>query len=107
MSCCKKKIVNKNGDVEVKNSKFSHPFIVRLLLYLFITSLAPLLLLVVYFILFRYFFITEEISLTKSAVSINKTFNNKKVDESEEVENENNDSEDYEYHEIYTVEKIK
>lgn len=102
MGCgCKKEIKKdpKTGEI-IKEKSHKELLVARIMLYLIIIVLSPLIMLGMLVILFNYFFITGKIDLIKTGVGINNALSKK------EKEEEPSDDEEYEYDNIYVVEKI-
>jgi len=104
MSCCKKQIRKPDGSLkeDKPKGKFTESFVARVLVFLLILALSPIILLALWVIIFKYYFITGKIDLKENFKKINK-----KMEKSQPEEEEDDDPENYEYHNIYTVEKIK
>lgn len=106
MGCgCKKEIKKvtdpKTGEVKEKRN-FKESLFVRILTFIVILVFIPIIVIALIVILFKKFFITGEVNLIQTGVDINKTFSKKE----KIIENDSEDENEYEYHNIYAVEKI-
>lgn len=101
MGCgCKKEIKRtkdpKTGEI-IEKAEFSESLAARIILFIIVIALSPLMLLVMLAILFNYFFISGKMDLVKTGVTINKAFSKKSEEEF---------SDDDEYNDIYVVEEL-